>query len=333
MRWFSMVSLCALVSAVQILGVKSAAAPPGLPIIDMHLHALPADAYGQAGLPNPATGKPSTALTTEAIMRATVAALEQYNITRAVTSGKSLELMDKWRNTAPERIVVSLAVERGDRHGQAGLREPTVELVRKQLTEWRAQMIGEIGAQYDGLTLSDPYYEPYLTVAEELDLPVGIHTGMSGPGMPYLGAPGFRASLGNPLLIEEALVRHPKVRVYLMHAGYPYLEETIALMHTYPHVYADISAFNWINSREEFHAYLRGLLAHGDDCESIGKRLMFGTDQILWPEGIGMAIEAVEAAPFLTNEQKRDIFCNNAARFLRLDVERTCGSTAPVQVE
>ena len=50
----------------------------------------------------------------------------------------------------------------------------------------------------------------------------------------------------------------------------------------------------------------------------LGKRLMFGSDQMQWPEAIDDAVEAIESAPFLTEEQKRDIFYNNAARFLRL---------------
>jgi hypothetical protein len=40
-----------------------------------------------------------------------------------------------------------------------------------------------------------------------------------------------------------------------------------------------------------------------------------------WPEKIGEGIEAIEQAPFLTEEQKRDIFYNNAARFLHLNRE------------
>jgi hypothetical protein len=32
-----------------------------------------------------------------------------------------------------------------------------------------------------------------------------------------------------------------------------------------------------------------------------------------------MAIEGIESASFLTEEQKRDIFYNNAVRFFRLD--------------
>jgi uncharacterized protein len=41
-----------------------------------------------------------------------------------------------------------------------------------------------------------------------------------------------------------------------------------------------------------------------------------------WPDAIGMAIEVIESVKFLTEEQRRDIFYNNAARFLRLGIER-----------
>jgi uncharacterized protein len=102
-----------------------------------------------------------------------------------------------------------------------------------------------------------------------------------------------------------------------MHAGWPYLQETKAIMHMYPQVYADLGAIDWLRPREEFHEYLRALMRAG-----LGKRLMFGSDQMVWPEGIGLAIEGIESASFLTEEQKRDIFYNNAVRFLRLDEKK-----------
>jgi len=51
----------------------------------------------------------------------------------------------------------------------------------------------------------------------------------------------------------------------------------------------------------------------------LGKRILFGTDQMIWPEAVGMSIEAIESATFLTDEQKQDIYFNNAANFLKLD--------------
>jgi len=50
--------------------------------------------------------------------------------------------------------------------------------------------------------------------------------------------------------------------------------------------------------------------------------ILFGSDQTIWPQGIGLAIDTINEAPFLTAAQKRDILYNNAARFLRLTKEQ-----------
>jgi hypothetical protein len=47
-------------------------------------------------------------------------------------------------------------------------------------------------------------------------------------------------------------------------------------------------------------------------------RVMFGSDQMVWPGTIERAIAVLEEAPFLSTQQKRDILYNNAPRFLRL---------------
>ena len=101
--------------------------------------------------------------------------------------------------------------------------------------------------------------------------------------------------------------------VWLMHAGWPFLQETKALLYMYPQVYADVSVINWIIPRAEFHDYLEALVRAG-----LTDRLMFGSDQMVWPEAITQAIEGVDSAPFLTPEDKRAIFHDNATRFLRL---------------
>ena len=176
-------------------------------------------------------------------------------------------------------------------------------------------MLGEVTAEYAGATLSDPRYEPYLALAEEMDIPVALHTGTGPPGISYDECcRGFRVALGNPILIEDALNRHPKLRVSLMHAGWPFLQETIAILFEYPQVYADVGAADWLLPRAEFHAYLGALMRAG-----FGKKIMFGSDQMYWPEGLGLAVEGIESAPFLTPAEKRDIFYNNAVRFLKLE--------------
>ena len=72
----------------------------------------------------------------------------------------------------------------------------------------------------------------------------------------------------------------------------------------------------WYYPRAVFYEHLRKFVDAG-----FGKRIMFGSDQGEWPGVIGPAIDIIDEAPFLTKEQKADIFYNNAARFLRLSDE------------
>jgi predicted TIM-barrel fold metal-dependent hydrolase len=282
------------------------------PIIDVHLHAYPAGDNLPPDLTNPITGKPVLVKNGAEHMHACLAEMKRLNIVRAVVSGGTgdrLAAAAQWRDAAPDRVIAGAGVR-----GSEDTPLPELGVLRKAFTDHRIGVLGEITAEYAGMTLSDAKYAPYLALCEELDIPAAVHTGTGPPGTSYDPCcHNFRVSLGNPGLIEDALNRHPKLRVNLMHGGFPFLADTIALMMVYPQVYADLGAMNWLLPREGFHAYFGALMHAG-----LGKRIMFGTDQMFWPEAIAMAIEAVDAAPFLSPAEKRDIFYNNAARFLKL---------------
>lgn len=243
-------------------------------------------------------------------MRATLAEMERYNIVKGWVSGP-IEVVAMWKDAAPDIILGAPVFETETSF-------LSVKELRTGFESGRLDGLGELIAQVAGLTPSDPFFEPYLALAEEFDLPAAFHTGFPPPGTAYAGAPRTRASLGTPFGVENALLRHPNLRAYIMHAGYPFLEDTIAFLHAHPQVYVDVAEINWLIPRAEFHEYLRRLMQSG-----FGKRLMYGSDQMLWPEAIGRSIEAIETAPFLSEEEKRDIFYNNAARFLRLDSRPT----------
>lgn len=247
-------------------------------------------------------------------MRATLAAMEAYNVVAAVVSGP-LDAVEAWRRAAPERVLGSPLF------GRPGVDDtkrllPGLDSLQRLYESGHLRAMAEVTAQYEGLSPSDLLLDPYFALAESLDVPVGIHTGVSFPGTPYAGYPNFRVALGNPLLLEDLLVRRPRLRVYIMHGGEPWRRETLMLMSMYSQVYMDVAVIDWIDGpdgKPRFHAFLREMLDHG-----LGQRIMFGTDQMRWPEAIGMAVDYVESADLLTPEQKRDIFYNNAARFLRL---------------
>ena len=278
------------------------------PIVDMHLHAYSL-ADGTSPPENPVTGRPSTFRTTAELRDATLAELARYNIVKAVTSGPA-ETVAQWCAAAPTRVLGGAYVDENNPL-------PDLATLRADIFAGRVRVLGELVLQHMGLAPNDPRLEPYYALAEELDIPVAIHTGYGPPGTPYLpGLQGFRVTLGNPALVEELLVRHPRLRLYLMHGGLPYLQETKVILAVYPQVYLDLATISWILPRQEFHNYLHELMIAG-----FGKRLLFGSDQMFWPEAIGMGIEGIESASFLSEPEKRDIFYNNAVRFLKLKSE------------
>ena len=124
---------------------------------------------------------------------------------------------------------------------------PDIDVLGGLYASKRLSVMGEIGAQYGGLSPADEKLEPYFALAEKLDIPVGVHTGLGPPGSPYDPAtPNFRITLGDPRLLENVVIRHPKLRLYVMHAGWPYLAETKALMQQYPQIYADVGVIDWV---------------------------------------------------------------------------------------
>ena len=138
--------------------------------------------------------------------------------------------------------------------------------------------------------------------------------GTGGNGAANITSPKFRASLGNPLLLEDLLARHPKLKVHVMHAGYPMIDEMIALMGANAYVYVDIAGIIWSYPLEEIHGYIRRLVQAG-----FGKRIMYGSDMVVGPKLLETSLGVIENANYLSFEQKRDILFNNAVRFFRLD--------------
>lgn len=288
-------------------------------IIDVHAHALPeprsepiCPLSGLSQIEHPdgtaVCKKPFVSPSTpDDLRRETLQAMSRHNIF-AVAFGPDLTVVERWRRERPDRILPGF---------QTNGKDVDIPTLRRLLKARTISMIGEVGSQYAGLAPSDPKLEPLFALAEELDVPVGIHiAGIGGP------IPGYRVALGDPLLLEPVLLRHPKLRVYVMHAGFPFLESMVAMLRHYPNLYVDISLINWQMPRSVFHPYLKALVDHG-----FGKRIMFGTDHVSWPQAIDVAVEGVQSANFLTEAQKRDIFYNNAARFFRID-DRAISSAA-----
>jgi len=286
------------------------------PIIDMHMHMYQWNKYGDPPEPNLITGIVPDAKSDDQAIDAYLAEMKRYNIVLAVGSGE-LDTVSKWLKRAPNRFIGGIEFPKFTTPVYQR-REvwPDANELSALYTSDKLGLVGEISAQYAGAALNDPRLDPYFAMAAKLGVPVSVHSGFGPPMSPYRGDPDFRMRYGDPLLLEDVLVKYPHLRVYIAHGGYPFLDHTIALMMQYQQVYVDISAIDWLLTEAEFQHYLQRLVQ-----ARLGKRILFGTDQMIWPDAVGRAIRAVESADFLTKDQKRAIFFDNAVRFLRLDAD------------
>lgn len=314
----------------------------GGPVIDMHLHAFPMDELppGAPACPGDqhvliptidprdeldfskfvTCDKPMFAANGDADLRdGSIAALRKHNVRRAVTEGP-VALVADWRNAAGGEVILP-GVAFGAR------KEKTIEELRRLHAEGKLAVLGEVYIQYRGHRADDPRYEPYFALAEELDIPVAIHLGEGPPAAArFPGYEDYRASMGSPFLLEDVLRKHPKLRIYVMHYGSPLVDEMIAMMFTHHNLYVDVACNNWAFPRAQFHDALKRMVDAGFE-----KRILFGSDQMYWPDAIGEAIKAIETAPFLDAGQKRDILYNNASRFLRLTPEQVANDHAAMK--
>ena len=124
---------------------------------------------------------------------------------------------------------------------------------------------------------------------------------------------GMRAFNASPGQIENLLVKYPKLKLYIMHGGWPFIEDLKSLLYMHPNVYVDIAVVNWILPEKEVINYIIALTDSG-----FGDRILYGSDQMVWPDIIDDAIATINDSDALTLMQKADIFYNNAARFLGL---------------
>ena len=312
--------------SVLMVGAQETEQTKRLPIIDIHVHAMKVSPgmsmnmcpWFLSDMPGGDPNEPMAfsfegdcidplipAQSDEEMLESIVHHTKDLNMTM-VAFGDA-ETLHKWVNASPKGSIIPGI-------GISNATSMTVEAFRDSLETGFYKVMAECAPQYQGISPSDPALDPYFAVAEEMNIPVGIHMGTGGNGMANITQPNYRASLGDPLLLEDLLARHPKLKVYVHHAGYPFADEMIALMGANAYVYVDISGFIWSYPLDEIHYYIKRLVQAG-----FGKRICYGTDFMMYPKLFETGIGVIENAQYLSEDQKRDILFNNSARFLNLD--------------
>ncbi|HSQ99616.1 MAG TPA: amidohydrolase family protein, partial [Sphingomicrobium sp.] len=245
-RKAAMVRLSALLFVASPPAFAADARPP---IIDMHIHARRVGPIAGApsicspppamprwdnskpiedGLYEPGCAHPlAAAKSGEQVQRDTIAIMERLNIF-AMASGEPEDIA-RWRSAAPQRIIRGLDLRIGPQGPTSRFKPRSPQEIRALYRSGAFDVLGEIMAQYEGIAPDDARLEPYWALAEELDIPVAIHLGPGAGGDAYSGDPVYLAANSDPLRLEPVLIRHPRLRIYIMHAGYPFIDNLLAL--------------------------------------------------------------------------------------------------------
>ena len=289
--------LCSVATAT-LLATIAHAQSDGLPVIDVHMHSQTTIwAEERQCFPKPCQLPPPEVTDASQLREAAVQKMQEYNVVLAIVSGGTDTVFD-W-TAEDRRFLAGLSIGHPDEISEAEVRE--------LIASDQIDVLGELWFQYEGIAIDDSSVDPYLALAHEFDIPVHVH--VLGLG----GSEDFPIHLGSPLRLAKVMRKYPGLRVYLENAGWPFADEMTSLMYQYPTVYADVSTILHLTPRPVAYRHIKTLVDNG-----LGKRLMYGSDQMIWPEVIGETIEAIHEARFLTQPQKRDILYNNAARFFRL---------------
>jgi predicted TIM-barrel fold metal-dependent hydrolase len=287
-----------------------------LPVIDMHLHVYSNENYWGGSDFSSFLPFSNTVLTSPKTnnghIKAVLDQMSKNNIVLAYASG-NFEALDSLNIKYPGKFFPLIGIR------------PTPELLsdnkyletlKQKIVKGEIKGIGEVLNFYNGIAPNNPIMDTLYKIAVSYDLPVGIHFGLAPPGSQLSNFPDMRIEFGNPLMIQDVLIKFPKLRLNIMHAALPLFgDETLAIMYMFPNVYADIGVVTWADNYtiESVKEFLIKASKYG-----LTDRIMYGSDEMVWPGSIGLSVDFIKNVGFLTDKQKNDILYNNAAKFLRL---------------
>ena len=150
--------------------------------------------------------------------------------------------------------------------------------------------------------LNDTRMYPLYATAQELSVPILVHTGSSV----FRGA---RIKYGDPLHLDDVAIDFPDLRLLLAHGGRPFwYEQAFWMAQRHANVFLEISGLP-----------AKNLLTYFPKLESLAHKVIYGSD---WPgyPYIRKNIEAVNDLP-ISEGAKEMILSGNAASLLGLESE------------
>jgi hypothetical protein len=89
---------------------------------------------------------------------------------------------------------------------------------------------GIIGQTKDGFPASDPIWDPFYKTSIDANIPVLIHSGLTGIGQGLPGGRGIVLDHGHPRHIDLVAARFPELKILAARPAYPWQDEMIAIL-------------------------------------------------------------------------------------------------------
>jgi len=125
------------------------------------------------------------------------------------------------------------------------------------------------GWQETPMLADDRRLYPLYSQCNDLGLFVGIALG------PYCGP---TTAFSSPVQVEKVTMDFPNLKIHLYHGGYPYIEDTIALMTRFKNIWCSPDAYVMLGHAQEQYLYMVKMPRFAD-------RMLFGSSM---PFGLGI---------------------------------------------
>jgi predicted TIM-barrel fold metal-dependent hydrolase len=122
------------------------------------------------------------------------------------------------------------------------------------------------------------------------------------------------AKYARPVDFEEVVARYPDVNICLAHVGWPWVQETAALLIKYPNLYTNTALMNFDGPRDIYHKVFREDMGALWLEHNIADKVMFGSDTPrIRPVRSKRGLDSLG----LDAETRDKIYWKNALRFLK----------------
>lgn len=183
--------------------------------------------------------------------------------------------------------------------------ENALEELKIAIEEWGLKGI-KMHPQLLALRPDDEKLEKIYEYANKKELPVVIHTGITGIGAGTRGGGRIRLENGRPIYIDNLASKFENVNFIMAHFGWPWYEEALAIAYHKENVFIDISGWSPKYIPSIVIKYMDSLLRD---------KFLFGSDYpMLNPSRIIEELKQLN----LKEETLRKVFYENARKVLNI---------------